>query len=74
MKALKITQSGLKVLVRADKIGGIFPNEIHLLSALRDCKKHLREELSKYEYVNPSLERCIAYHLKKGFIIEVNYP
>jgi hypothetical protein len=73
-KALKITHKGLKILMKADKVGGTIPDEIKLLSALRNGKKHPLSEFGKDFFSEKTLEKCSAYLKKEMLVIEVNYP
>lgn len=70
-KALKITQRGLKVLMRADMVHkGIPPDEIKLLSALRNGKKHPLSEFGREFFNETTLEKCVKYLKKEMFILE----
>jgi len=64
---IKITLKGAEMLIKADASGSIFPNEIHLLSGIRNGKTWLISHFEKQNYVNPPLERCVAYLVKNGY-------
>lgn len=66
---LQITKKGFRMLEKADQAGSIFPNEIHLLSGLRDGEKHPTIKFEEFKYINPPLNRCIAYLTKNGYAI-----
>lgn len=68
---IQITAKGKQYLNDMDNADGIFPNEIHLLSGLRDGKRHLVIDFEKYNYIDPSLEKCLNYLYMHEYIVRV---
>lgn len=65
-----ITKKGLDLIADADKQGGIYPNPVYFLAAIKDGKAYDTDDLEKDLRLSDFAE-CYIRLMKHGFFIQL---